>query len=158
MKAEITDAGELILHEIDGLLGAMLLALPDVSLPRDYKPSHDRIYQMPCADVEEQANWKEYVEPEMRTQFSTASDLVAADLQSLATDECDSGSICIPPAHMDAWMNTLTRARLILFEDHQLSDEDMEQGVRSLENPRDLALMHVGIYGMLLEYLVQLQS
>jgi hypothetical protein len=52
---------------------------------------------------------------------------------------------------------TLTnQARLALAEIHQFTDSDLSRAPHDLDDPRELALMRMGIYGSLQEWLVAL--
>ena len=62
------------------------------------------------------AEWKLYVEPELRRLFESATETVASDLQQLNGNEKPFANctLRIPVEHTDAWLNALNQARLVI--------------------------------------------
>jgi hypothetical protein len=54
----------------------------------------------------------------------------------------------------DLWLSALNQARLALAEIHQFTDADLSHAPHDLDDPREFALMRMGIYGSLQEWLV----
>jgi hypothetical protein len=95
-------------------------------------------------------DWKSLVEPDLHDSFLGARETVSANLRNA------DGSLhfTIPRSHIDLWLSTLDQARLALTEIHQFTEADMSRAPGDLDDPREFALMRMGIYGSLQEWLV----
>ena len=104
------------------------------------------------------AEWKLYVEPELRRLFQTATQTVAADLQQLngsSTKPFANCTLRIPSQHSDAWLNALNQARLVIAAKYNFSEADLCDHYRSpIGSRRDLGLFQVNFYGFLQEFIL----
>jgi hypothetical protein len=64
-------------------------------------------------------------------------------------------TIRIPQKHIDAWLNCLARARLILNEEEGFTEAELESIPQSFESKRDVALFRLAFYGLISEILVR---
>ena len=116
-----------------------------------------RLFPMPTQDAEESDlwdDWKSLVEPDLHDSFLAARETVSADLRSAQHNPDGSLHFTIPRSHIDLWLSALNQARLALAEIHQFTDDDMSRAPADLDDPREFALMRMGIYGSLQEWLV----
>jgi hypothetical protein len=116
-----------------------------------------RLFPQPSEDVEEGDlldDWKSLVEPDLHENFLAARESVAADLRNAQHNSDGSLHFTIPRNHIDLWLSALNQARLALAEIHQFTDADLSRAPQDLDDPREFALMRMGIYGSLQEWLV----
>lgn len=103
------------------------------------------------------AEWKLYVEPELRRLFQTATKTVVADLQQLngSTKPFANCTLQIPTKNADAWLNALNQARLVIAAKYNFSEADLRDHYRSpIGSRRDLGLFQVNFYGFLQEFIL----
>jgi hypothetical protein len=160
MRIFLGDAGEVRMDGIDEFAAMIIRELPGIASSTDER-SDARIYQSPTGgkDEEVDSDWKDMVEPEMRELFAEAMDLVIDDLAKLETTEADGLCLTIPTNHVDAWIHTLNRARLILGEQWDVTEEDMTYGSGESDSDpeRPMAILKIEFYGMILGYLVDMK-
>ena len=116
-----------------------------------------RLFPMPTQDADESDlwdDWKSLVEPDLHDNFLAARETVSADLRGAGRNPDGSVHFTIPRRHLDLWLSTLSQARLALTEIHQFTDDDMNRAPGDLDDPRELALMSMNIYGSLQEWIV----
>jgi hypothetical protein len=116
-----------------------------------------RLFPQPSEDSEEDDlldDWKSLIEPELHDSFLAARESVAADLRGAGFNPDGSRHFVIPRSHIDSWLSALTQARLALAEIHQFTDNDLSRSPGDLDDPSELALMRMSIYGSLQEWLV----
>lgn len=116
-----------------------------------------RLFPMPSEDAEEdnlRDDWKSLIEPDLHDTFLAARESVAADLRNAQQNPDGSLQFTIPRSHIDLWLSALNQARLALAEIHHFTDADLIRPPRDLDDPREFALMRMGIYGSLQEWLV----
>lgn len=120
-----------------------------------------RLFPQPSEDADEENlldDWKSLVEPDLHDSFLAARESVAADLRSAQKNHDGSIHFTIPRSHIDSWLSTLNQSRLALAEIHQFTDADLSRSPGDLDDPREFALMRMGIYGSLQEWLVSLSG
>jgi len=157
MKLSATDDGALDLEEIPPFLFGLLTAAPARAASADPRVN-DRFYPDPALDDALVDDWKSLVQPGLEETFLSAREVVAKDLRT-ASDNEGEHSMEIPPAHMDAWLNTLNQARLAIAAENSFGEADLAgEVVPDVSNPRSLALFQISFYGFLQECLVKLQS
>jgi hypothetical protein len=67
--------------------------------------------------------------------------------------------LLIPSDHVDAWLNCLNQARLIIVEENRFTEADMDhREPPDLSTRRGLALLKVHFYAHLQEALVEVAS
>jgi len=144
------------LRDIHPLFASLLAELPR-SASR-HKKAQARIYPDPTGgtgDAQLRADWKEHVRPELERLFATSRDIVARDVEGLGSNG-HGNSLVIPGAHLDAWLNTLNQARLVLVEENEFSDADLGQSdPPDLATRRGLALLRIHFYAHLQELLIE---
>ena len=104
------------------------------------------------------AEWKLYVEPELRRLFHSATETVAADLKQLSGNEKPFANrmLFIPANHADAWLNALNQARLVIAAKNDFSEGELGDNYRSpIGSRRDLSLFQVNFYGFLQEFILR---
>lgn len=163
MNVRVNKAGDVALGEIDEFAALLIRELPGIASSSDER-SDARIFQSPTAGKNEEIDeeWKEDVEPELRELFADAMDLVIEDLAKLKTSDLVELELHIPAKHVDAWIHTLNRARLILGAQWEVTEDDMSYRTLSadvsVDPERPLAILKIDFYGMLLSFLVDLKS
>ncbi len=156
---DVQRVGEQIeLSEVDPFLAELLRQVPESTDASGSEAAEQRIYSKPANEKEMCAEWKLYVEPELRRLFQSASETVAADLRQLNGSDKPfrNCKLRIPLAHAEAWLNTLNQARLVIAAKYNFSDAELCEHYRSpIGSRRDLALFQVNFYGFLQEYLLR---
>ncbi len=155
MQIQREDNGSYVLSEVDSPLEEMLAAIPASLDPKGNHAAEDRLYPAPMKGSEGEAlreEWTEYIKPDLRHLFETARDTVKGDLEQLL----GGSTLIIPSEHIDAWLNALNQARLVLASRFELSEADLDKPVSYvLETERDLALFQVHFYGFVQECLIR---
>ena len=151
---------ELEISELDPFLAELLRQIPASTSPEGSTAAEQRLFSRPAGQSEKEscAEWKLYVEPELRRLFQTATETVTADLQQLNGNERTFAirTLRIPTQHADAWLSTLNQARLAIAASYQFSDHELCDHYRSpLGNRRDLSLFQVNFYGFLQEFILR---
>jgi len=104
------------------------------------------------------AEWKIYVEPELRRLFQSAREVVARDLKQLGEKEKPFAnmSLRIPRDHSEAWLNTLNQARLTIAAKYDFSESELcDHYCSPIGSRRDLSLFQVNFYGFLQEFILR---
>jgi Domain of unknown function (DUF2017) len=104
------------------------------------------------------AEWKIYVEPELRRLFQTATQTVGVDLEQLNGNEKSLANriLCIPTKHADAWLSALNQARLVIAAKNNFTELELNDHLRSpIGSRRDLSLFQVNFYGFLQEFILR---
>ena len=153
--------GTLEISEIDPFLAELLRQVPASCNPESVPAAEARIFSPP-ADAEKHPNvcaeWKLYVEPELRRIFESATETVERDLQQLGDQEKPfaNSTLSIPMDHSEAWLNTLNRARLALAAKFDFTEAELSDHYRSpIGSRRDLSLFQVNFYGFLQEFILR---
>ncbi len=155
------------LNELERL---MLQRIPDAADPTGSPEAERRLFPesplgMPALRDEDEgvvADWKEFVEPELRVQFRKSMDVVREDLGRIEKRTRKSlhfHALTVPKAHADHWCSALNQARIVLHERFGLPDpeEDMRESEEGDEESREgqwLAMLQSEIYGGIMEFLV----
>ena len=148
------------MSEIDPFLAELLRQIPESTNPEGADGAQQRLFSSPAPASEREicAEWKLYVEPELRRLFQTATETVAADLQQLngSTKPCANGTLRIPTENAEAWLNALNQARLVIASKYNFTDGELCDHYRSpIGSRRDLGLFQVNFYGFLQEFILQ---
>jgi hypothetical protein len=119
-----------------------------------------RLFSAPAAPNEKElcAEWKIYVEPELRRLFQSATETVTTDLEQLRKNEKPFANCAlrIPVAHSEAWLNALNQARLALATKYDFTEAELSDHYRSpIGSRRDLSLFQVNFYGFLQEFILR---
>ena len=148
------------ISELDPFLAELLLQIP-ASTNADGAPAAEkRLFSAPTTKLETEfcAEWKVYVEPELRRLFETATETVAADLEQLNGNEKNlaSRTLRIPSQHADAWLNALNQARLVIAARNDFTETELGDHLRSpIGSRRDLSLFQINFYGFLQEFILR---
>ncbi len=137
---------EIEISELDPFLAELLRQIPASTNPEGVPAAEERIFSPPTNGKETEicAEWKLYVEPELRRLFQTATQTVAADLEQLNGNEkkIANRTLRIPSKHADAWLSALNQARLVIVAKYHFTR-------------RDLSLFQVNFYGFLQEFILR---
>jgi hypothetical protein len=152
--------GALEMTEIDPFLAELLRQIPGSTKPEGVPAAEKRIYTPPAGADEKElcAEWKLYVEPELRKQFQSATEIVESDLRQLAENDKPfaNRTLRIPREHSDAWLNALNQARLTIAARYDFTEAELSDHYRSpIGSRRDLGLFQVNFYGFLQEFILQ---
>ncbi len=153
------DADHLEISELDPFLAELLRQIPESAKTGGAGPAEERLYSLPAnpADQDLCAEWKLYVEPELRRLFRTATETVTADLAVLSEDAKPfaNRTLRIPTKHSEAWLNALNQARLAIAAKCAFSESELSDHYRSpIGSRRDLSLFQVNFYGFLQEFIL----
>jgi len=157
---EIRRHGDCIeISELDPFLAELLRQVPESTNAEGVEGAKERLFSPPAAESEGEicAEWKVYVEPELRRLFETATQTVACDLQQLngSTKPFANCTLRIPARNTDAWLNALNQARLVIAAKYNFSEADLCDHYRSpIGSRRDLGLFQVNFYGFLQEFIL----
>jgi len=148
------------ISELDPFLAELLRQIPESTNTEGAESARRRVFSLPAAASERElcAEWKLYVEPELRRLFQTATETVAADLQQLngSTKPFANCTLRIPAANTEAWLNALNQARLVIAAKYNFTDGELCDHYRSpIGSRRDLGLFQVNFYGFLQEFILQ---
>jgi hypothetical protein len=151
---------ELEISELDPFLAELFRQIPPSTNPEGMPEAEKRLFSPPAhaSGNELCAEWKVYVEPELRRLFRSAMETVAGDLEQLNGKEKPfaNRSLRIPAEHADAWLNALNQARLVLAEKNKFTDKELCDHYRSpVGSRRDLSLFQINFYGFLQELILR---
>ncbi len=158
---EICRQGDAIeVSELDPFLAELLRQVPESTNAAGAPAAESRIFSLPVAGDEKEtcAEWKLYVEPELRRLFRSATETVAADLEVLNgnTKTFANCTLRIPTAHADAWLSALNQARLVIASKFAFTETELSDHYRSpIGSRRDLSLFQVNFYGFLQEFILR---
>ncbi len=152
--------GALEISEIDPFLAELLRQIPASTNPESVPAAEERLFSPPAGPNEKEfcAEWKVYVEPELRRIFQSATETVQNDLKQLSENEKPfaNSSLRIPHAHSEAWLNALNQARLAIAAKYDFSEAELCDHYRSpIGSRRDLSLFQVNFYGFLQEFILR---
>ncbi len=142
--------------ELDPFLAELLRQIPESTKPEESVEAQKRLFSQPADPPEEElcAEWKLYVEPELRRIFQSATETVEADLGQLngGAKPFANCTLRIPTEHAEAWLSALNQARLVIAAKYAFTDGELCDHYRSpIGSRRDLALFQVNFYGFLQE-------
>ena len=151
---------EIEISELDPFLAELLRQVPASANPEGVPAAEQRLFSPPTNGKETEicAEWKLYVEPELRRLFRTATETVAADLEQLNGNEKPFADriLRIPSKHGDAWLSALNQARLVIAAKYNFTDGELGEHFRSpIGSRRDLSLFQVNFYGFLQEFILR---
>jgi hypothetical protein len=148
------------ISELDPFLAELLRQIPASTNPDGTSAAEQRIFSPPVNGQETElcAEWKMYVEPELRRLFQTATQTVAGDLEQLNGNEKSlvNRTLRIPVKHADAWLNALNQARLVIAAKNNFTETELNDHLHSpIGSRRDLSLFQVNFYGFLQEFILR---
>lgn len=144
------------LYDIHPLFAELLADLPRAAAR--HEGARLRIYPDPFgghASSEDAADWQEHVEPGLERHFADSRDKVSGDVGAMGAKK---GSVrcIIPRENIDAWINALNQARLVIVEENKFGECELS-GTEppDLATRRGLALLKVHFYAHLQELLLE---
>ena len=148
------------ISELDPFLAELLRQIPESTNTDGVESAQQRLFSSPAPASQREvcAEWKLYVEPELRRLFRSATETVAADLQQLngSTKPFANCTLRIPTENAEAWLNALNQARLVIAAKYNFTDGELCDHYRSpIGSRRDLGLFQVNFYGFLQEFILQ---
>jgi Domain of unknown function (DUF2017) len=148
------------ISELDPFLAELLRQIPASANPEGATAAEQRLFSLPTTGNEPElcAEWKTYVEPELRRLFQTATQTVATDLEQLNGNEESfaNRTLRIPSKHADAWLSALNQARLVIAAKNNFTESELNDHLRSpIGSRRDLSLFQVNFYGFLQEFILR---
>ena len=148
------------ISELDPFLSELLRQIPASANPEGAPAAEERIFSPPANGLETElcAEWKVYVEPELRRLFQTATETVASDLEQLNGNEkiLANCTLRIPAKHADAWLSALNQARLVIAAKNNFTETELNDHCHSpIGSRRDLSLFQVNFYGFLQEFILR---
>ena len=148
------------LSDLDPFLAELLRQIPASTKYDDAVEAERRIFSEPAQPNEKEicAEWKVYVQPELRRLFQSATETVATDLQQLNGSEKPFANctLRIPTEHADAWLNALNQARLVIAAKNNFNESELCDHYRSpIGSRRDLSLFQINFYGFLQEFILR---
>ncbi len=158
---EIRREGDALeLSELDPFLAELLRQIPDSTNPEGVRAAEERIFSPPAEENEKElrAEWKLYVEPELRRLFCSSTETVMADLKPLngSSKPFANCTLRIPVKNAEAWLNALNQARLVIASKYGFTEAELSDHYRSpIGSRRDLSLFQVNFYGFLQEFILQ---
>jgi len=146
--------------ELDPFLAELLRQIPASANPEGAPAAEERIFSSPTngTEAEFRAEWKTYVEPELRRLFQTATQTVAADLEQLNGNEKSlaNRTLRIPTKPAAAWLSALNQARLVIAAKNDFTETELNDHLHSpIGSRRDLSLFQVNFYGFLQEFILR---
>jgi hypothetical protein len=152
--------GQIEVSELDPFLAELLRQIPTSGDPGGVPAAEQRLFSPPTTGKEAEicAEWKMYVEPELRRIFQTAAETVAIDLEQLNGNEktFENRTLRIPSKHADAWLSALNQARLVIVAKNNFTESELNDHFRSpIGSRRDLSLFQVNFYGFLQEFILR---
>ena len=150
--------GTFRLRDLPPLMAGALRQLPSL-LDADAAGIRDRLRGSPYpGDAEGTGQWDRHAAPELAHLFLAARTLVEEDLRSLLPEKKPRGrfQVEIPAAHLNAWLSSLSAARVGLAGEHGFEEEDLEAVLPDeilTERDRALLVLHLlgWVQGLLLE-------
>jgi hypothetical protein len=156
---DISRQGEALeISDLDPFLAELLRQVPGSANHQGESEAEARLFTHPSVEKEICAEWKTYVEPELRRLFRSATETVADDLVQLNGNEKSfrNRTLAIPLEHADAWLNALNQARLVIAAKYKFSDEELNDHDRSpIGSRRDLGLFQINFYGFIQEFILR---
>ena len=148
------------LSDLDPFLAELLRQIPASTKYDDAAEAERRIFSEPAQPNEKEicAEWKLYVQPELRRLFQSATETVAMDLQQLngSKKPFANCTLQIPTEHADAWLNALNQARLVIAAKNNFDESELCDHYRSpIGSRRDLSLFQINFYGFLQEFILR---
>ena len=148
------------ISELDPFLAELLRQIPASAKTEGAPAAQRRLFSPPINGNETDlcAEWKIYVEPELRRLFQTAAQTVGTDLEQLNGNDktLANRTLRIPTKHADAWLSALNQARLVIAAKNNFTELELNDHLRSpIGSRRDLSLFQLNFYGFLQEFILR---
>ena len=154
LTLSIKNSETLVLAGMDEFLSELVKRIPEAGAP--HPDSDARMFPRLSAgrEPEMDAEWEEFVRPELEAQFGSNRDTVEEDLAGLKREAGKGLTLEIPQAHVPAWVHALNQARLSLVTRYQVRDEALEDAAAMVEG-HGIVLFQIQFYGLLQEWLIE---
>ena len=151
LRVYAVDDKHLRISGLDPLLARCLYRVPEILDQRDRPEIRARLFPDPLpGEAETNAEWHRLMDADLEHLFLSAGEIVARDLTGLQADQ-----LTVPAEHHRAWMSALNQARLILGEQHGITESDLNRTDLDLHQARDRAVLEIHVLGLLLHRLVE---
>jgi len=156
LRLEVVNEKTVQLTGLDPLVADCLQRLAEILAHRDAPAARHRLSPKPSADAAFNAEWEQFVAPDLHHLFVSAAETVLRDLTALETDPQQPNvfRVAFPTVHRDAWMSAINQARLILSAQFHVTDQAMERRDLDPRRATDVALVRIHLLGWVLEMLV----
>lgn len=104
-------------------------------------------------DSEAQADWEEFVLPELRTTFEHQLERIDRSLRGTVAGE--GVPVFIDREHAEAWYGGLNQARLVLEEHHGLAEADPEELEPAARSAWYRSQFYLQLQSLLLQFLMR---
>ena len=115
------------LSDIHPLFAGLLADLPRSA--SCHEEARGRLYPDPVGGHDDhgdlRADWREHVEPGLERLFAASREIVSRDIAALGRNGGGT-SLVIPGKNLDAWLNALNQARLIIAEQNGFQETDLD--------------------------------
>jgi Domain of unknown function (DUF2017) len=158
------DTSAIVISRLDQFFVQLLERIPSAADPKGSRSAQDRVFSSPADKSDEEfiREWRSYVEPGLHHLFQDAIATVSADLKAMQRDKLGDRHdylLQIPFTHIDAWLNALNQARLVLASRHHFTEKELESSIPLVfSSDRDIALFQIHFYAFLQELLLQEMS
>jgi hypothetical protein len=154
LTLKVKDPETLVLSGLDDFLVELVRRIPADGAP--HPDSDERLFPAPSRgrEPEMDAEWVDFVRPELEEQFGRNRDRVTEDLHALRKQGPLGMELEIPQRHVPSWVHALNQARLSLVARHKISDEALEDS-SFFTGPQGLVLFQIQFYGLLQEWLIE---
>jgi hypothetical protein len=149
------DSKTLLLSGMDEFLGGLMRDIPLLGTPSSQ--SEQRLFPDLTGgrEAEADADWREFVRPDLEDHFAMNRDVVEEDLQGMRDSKSGGLEVEIPMAHLPQWIHALNQARLALNTQHNLGERELEED-EAVSGEEGLVLFHIQFYGLLQEWMLSL--
>ena len=143
---------------IPPLLADLMKGIPHWGLDSSQKVD-ERLYPPPSKDPTESeliGDWSVHVQPGLAEHFQSCREIVESDLRKMQQEENGLFQMEIPTAHAEAWINSLTQARLAIVSELNITEAELsDEQEPEITDKRELAVFQVNFYGFLTHCFVE---
>ena len=163
MDFSLQKNGTIEFRNIDGFLAAFLMVpfqTKDLGQGVIAKNFYQKLQEK---NSEFSTDWREYIEPELLSLFSSSHQIVLSDLDRMDQEQrlCpnDFFTLKIPLTHREAWLRMLSMVRLSLTAEHRLDHEKMEEETTpSLETALGRAEIQMQLFAVVQQCLIEAEE
>ena len=151
---------EIVIDQLDVFTLELLRMIPISTNPEGCPDAEDRLFGSPeTVPSQFSEDWESYVKPELHHLFQSAIEVVESDLKAMdQAFEASGGSpeLRVSQTHFEAWVSAINQARLVIAAKYRLNREGIDYSMpKSIQSPRDRALLQMDVYDFLLLCFVQ---
>jgi hypothetical protein len=156
LRLERANDDQVRLSGIDWIVSTFLQEVPKLLPQTKSGPAGERLFPKPSqTDEKLNEDWGQFVVPEMEKLFASAGEIMAKDIEPLAS----ANEVTFPFSHCDAWMCAINQVRLALGAQHNVTENDMDD-LASFDptDAKQQALLRIHVLGYVLEVFVAFLS